>query len=170
MVRFTRAKYYTRCGPVCRPTQAKWVKRTSCDSYNFADFRPGTFILGTYTAQCMYSMKIISVFHLTNFVIFWQFSPTSPPKKKFPSFSHVAILRACVLLRITMDIQEPLYITQKLTLTVKRIPIQNTVWEDAWVDGVICRPSLSHSVKECGQHLRPLPASTHPEPQRSKLA
>jgi len=41
----------------------KWVKRTSCDLYNFAEFRPDIFILGTYTAQCMYTTKIISILH-----------------------------------------------------------------------------------------------------------
>ena len=34
----------------------KWVKGTSSDLYNFAEFKSGTFILGTYTAQCMYTM------------------------------------------------------------------------------------------------------------------
>ena len=57
----------------------KRVKRTSCDLYNFAEFRPGAFIFGTYTAQCMYTTKLVSIFHQTNVVIFWQFSPTSPP-------------------------------------------------------------------------------------------
>ena len=57
----------------------KWAKWTSCDDRNFIKFRPDTFILGTYTAQCMYTMKIISVFHKTNIVIFWQLSPTSSP-------------------------------------------------------------------------------------------
>ena len=29
--------------------------------------------------------------------------------------------------------------------------MQSTVLEDAWIDEVICRPSLSNSVKECDQ-------------------
>ena len=50
---------------------------------------------------------------------FGNFLLRHPPK--FPSFSHVAILRAYVRPQMTTDIPEPLYITQKLTLTVKRI-------------------------------------------------
>ena len=42
--------------------------------------------------------------------------------------------------------------------------MQSTVLEDTWVDGVIHRPSLSHSAKECSQHPRPLPASPQPPP------
>ena len=35
----------------------------SCDHYNFAEFRPDTFILGTYTVQCMYTKKNVSMSH-----------------------------------------------------------------------------------------------------------
>ena len=41
----------------------KWAKSISCDHYNFAKFRQATFILATYTAQCMYTKNIISIFH-----------------------------------------------------------------------------------------------------------
>ncbi len=47
--------------------------------------------------------------------------------------------------------------------------MRSTVLEDTWIDGVIHRPSLSHSVKECGQHPRPLPASPQPHRQQGKL-
>ena len=50
---------------------------------------------------------------------------------------------------------------------LKKISTQSTMWEDTWVDGVIYRPSLSHSMKKCGQHLSPLPASPHPPPSNA---
>ena len=61
---------------------------------------------------------------------------------------------------MTNDIPEPLYITQKLTLTVKRILMQSTVLEDTWVDGVIHHPSLSEGVRSTS----PPPSSQPPPP------
>ena len=147
----------------------EWAKRTTCDHYNFTKFRPDIFILGTLTAQCMYENGFsISI---------------SENRPKFPSFSHVTILHAYVLLQITADIPQPFYIARKLTLTIKRILMQSTVWEGAWIDGVIYHPLLSHSftesflhwiipllshsAKECSQH--PPPSSQPPLPQQCKL-
>ena len=96
--------------------------------------------------------------------IFLQFSPTSPPK--FPSFSHLAILRAYVSTsksQLTSPSHSTVHKSWHWQLKNWKNIDAKYWWEDAWIDGVIYRPSLSHSVKECDQHpptpSRPLPSS-----------
>ena len=138
----------------------KWAKRLSSDHRNFAVFKPNTFKLGnTLPSVC----KARILFQYCTIRISWfvgSFLLGHP--LQFLSFSPVAIPCVYVPPQITTDIPEPLFITQKLTLTVKRISMQSIMSEDVWVDGVMYRLSLGHSVEDCGQHPRPIPASLPP--------
>ena len=117
VVRFTRAKYDTSSGLLCRATQACIICQsqpsvhlvTTTYSPNFDQM---FFMLGTCTAQCMYT--IVSIFHRTKIVIWGQFSATSPPYFFFLRFCppHVATLRAYVIPKILTGIPKPLDITK----------------------------------------------------------
>ena len=147
VVRFTRAKYYTRCGPLRRPTPACTYE--SSVHLVTSIISPNLDQVILYLAHRLPSVftlwKLFQYFNRRISWFFGNFLLHHPPK--FPSFSHVAILRAYVRPQMTTDFPEPLYITQKLTLTVKRIK----------------------AVKECGQHPCPLPASPHSHSQQCKL-
>ena len=120
-VRFTGAKHYTSCGPLCRPTPACTYESsvhlvTSIISPNLDQ----VILYLAHTLPSVFTLwKLFQYFNRRISWFFGNFLLHHPPK--FPSFSHVAILRAYVQPQMTTDFPEPLYITQKLTLTVKRI-------------------------------------------------
>ena len=124
MVRFTRAKYYKSCGPLCRPTPACTYCINEPGSHLVITIvSPNLHPVLSYLAHTLLSVctprKLFQ--YLTRRIswFFDNFLLRHPPK--FPSFSHIATLRAYVQPQMTTNIPEPLNITQKLILTVKRI-------------------------------------------------
>ena len=172
MVRFMRAKHYTSCGPLCRPTPA-------CTYIiNQASLHPVTTIISPdlhqvllYLVHTLPSVRTPrKLFQYFTRRISWFGGGGGNFIQRHPLNlrpSHMSLY--CVL---TFDPKwQPISQNHSTSRKIdtdsqenKRISMQSTVWEDTWVDWVIYCPSLSHSVKEYGQHPRPLPASPHPHP------
>ena len=99
VVRFTRAKYYTSCGPLCRPTPAcTYCTNESSVHLVTSIISPNlnqALLYLTHTLPSICALwKLFQYFFRRISWFFGNFLQRHPPQ--FPSFSHVAILRAFV--------------------------------------------------------------------------